>query len=171
VPIATAAQLAERCAAEFDDADVLLMAAAVADFRPSEPAAEKLDKQLGTPSLRLEPTEDVLETLAGRRRRNQLVVGFAAEHGSGALARAAGKLERKRIDVIVVNDVSRDGIGFDSEENEVTILAADGHRVEARRDRKDVVAGVILDEVARLLVQRERPDGAVGTVAGSGART
>jgi phosphopantothenoylcysteine decarboxylase/phosphopantothenate--cysteine ligase len=167
--VETAAELAERCAAEFPDADVLLMAAAVADFRPAEPVADKLDKRLGTPIVTLEPTEDVLATLAPHRRRNQLVIGFAAEHGFGGLEHAAAKLERKQLDAIVVNDVSQAGIGFEAEENEVVILSADHHRVEVRRDRKDVVAGAVIDEVVRLLARGGTADGAVETAAGSPA--
>jgi phosphopantothenoylcysteine decarboxylase/phosphopantothenate--cysteine ligase len=167
--VETAAELAERCAAEFPEADVLLMAAAVADFRPAEPVADKLDKRLGTPIVTLEPTEDVLATLEQRRRRNQLVIGFAAEHGFGGLERAAAKLERKQLDAIVVNDVSQAEIGFDAVENEVVILSADHHRVEVRRDRKDVVAGAVIDEVVRLLARGGTADGAVETAAGSPA--
>jgi phosphopantothenoylcysteine decarboxylase/phosphopantothenate--cysteine ligase len=169
VPVSTAAELAERCAAEFADADVLLMAAAVADFRPAEPVPGKLDKQLGTPPLKLEPTEDVLASLAGRRLGNQLVIGFAAEHGTGAVTRASAKLGRKQLDAIVVNDVSQTGVGFDSADNEITILTADNHRVDVSRDRKDVVAGAVLDEVVRLLAQGDQKDGTVGAAASSAA--
>ena len=78
------------------------------------------------PRIELEPTEDVLRTLAARRRPGQLLVGFAAEHGEGAVQFGRDKLERKHLDAIVVNDVSQPGIGFDSAENEVTIVLAGG---------------------------------------------
>ena len=91
------------------------MAAAVADFRPRAPADTKLKKDRGVPQLELEPTEDVLGTLAARRRDDQVLVGFAAEHGDDAVANARGKLERKRLDAVVVNDISKPGIGFDAE--------------------------------------------------------
>jgi phosphopantothenoylcysteine decarboxylase/phosphopantothenate--cysteine ligase len=126
------------------------MAAAVADFRPAAPATEKLKKDRGVPRLELEPTEDVLAALSAGRRPGQLLVGFAAEHGDSARAYGRGKLERKRLDAIVVNDISRAGIGFDAAENEVTILAADGRETEVPRTGKRTVAGVVLDEVERL---------------------
>jgi len=167
VPVATAAELADRCTAEFDGCDVLLMAAAVADFRPAAPLAHKHKKQLGAPLVTLEPTEDVIGTLAERRRPGQLVIGFAAEHGDDAVADAAAKLERKGIDAIVVNDISQPGIGFDSNENQVTILTRDGRRVDVPRAHKELVAGVVLGEVERLLVEGGEQDGTVGRVAGS----
>ena len=104
------------------------MAAAVADFRPAAPAAHKLKKDDGVPAIELELTEDVLSALAPRRRPGQLLVGFAAEHGDGALRYGADKLARKGLDAIVVNDISRPEIGFDAGDNEVTILTRDGRR-------------------------------------------
>jgi phosphopantothenoylcysteine decarboxylase / phosphopantothenate---cysteine ligase len=125
--VVTAAQLKEACEEAFPSCDVLLMAAAVADFRPSAPAAAKITKS-GRESLelQLEPTADVLGALAARRRDGQILVGFAAEHGERALQAGRAKLLAKRLDAIVVNDISRSDIGFDSEHNEVTILTADG---------------------------------------------
>ncbi len=170
IEVGTAAELADQCAAAFDECDVLLMAAAVADFRPATVVERKLKKDQGTPALALEPTEDVLGSLASRRRPDQLLVGFAAEHGDGALEYAAAKLERKCLDAIVVNDISQAGIGFDSGENEVTILTRDGRRTVVPRDTKEVVASVILDEVTRLMKSagKER-DGAAGTARRSPA--
>src|SRR5207237_8970829 len=82
LPVQTAAELARACGEEFDDCDVLLMAAAVADFRPASPAATKLKKGQGIPPpVELEPTEDILSTLAARRRRDQVLIGFAAAQG------------------------------------------------------------------------------------------
>src|SRR6185503_9202346 len=123
VDVETAAQLEEAARAAFPDADVLLMAAAVADFRPAKPEASKISKT-GRDGLtvELEPTTDVLAALAARRRPGQTVVGFAAEHGEGAAERAHDKLMRKGVDAIVLNDVSQPGIGFDSRENEVSIV-------------------------------------------------
>ena len=108
------------------------MAAAVADFRPAAPAATKLKKDRGAPQIELEPTEDVLSALAAGRRPGQVLVGFAAEHGEGAVAYGREKLERKGLDAIVVNDISRAGIGFDAADNEVTILTAAGRRAARR---------------------------------------
>ncbi|HEV2819584.1 MAG TPA: bifunctional phosphopantothenoylcysteine decarboxylase/phosphopantothenate--cysteine ligase CoaBC [Solirubrobacteraceae bacterium] len=150
VDVQTAAQLEEACAAAFPRADVLLMAAAVADFRPVEPAVGKVTK-LGRDGLTvtMEPTVDVLGALAARRQPGQILVGFAAEHGDGALARAREKRERKGVDAVVVNDVSRPGIGFDTAANEVTVVTADGERHVPRAD-KAAVADVVLEDVVRL---------------------
>ena len=169
VPVGTAEELAQACELEFDDCDVLLMAAAVADFRPAEAAARKLKKDQGPPSLELEPTTDVLSALAARRRPQQVLVGFAAEHGEGAVQYGRGKLERKRLDAIVVNDISMPGIGFDSTDNEVTILTADGAARRVPRASKESVARAVLDEIERLRSERKEADGARAD-AGSAAR-
>jgi phosphopantothenoylcysteine decarboxylase / phosphopantothenate---cysteine ligase len=127
---------------------VLLMAAAVADYRPAEPHAGKLKKDAtgSELDLRLVRTTDVLATLAARRRPDQLMVGFAAEHGEGALAYAREKLSRKGLDAIVVNDVSTPGIAFDASENEVTVLTDDSE-LHVPRASKAEVATAILDAV------------------------
>jgi phosphopantothenoylcysteine decarboxylase/phosphopantothenate--cysteine ligase len=158
--VGTAAELAQACAREFDACDVLLMAAAVADFRPASPVEHKLKKDRGTPTIELEPTDDVLSALAARRRGGQLLVGFAAEHGEGAVDYARGKLERKGLDAVIVNDVSTPGIGFDSSENEVTILTAGGGVRQVPRASKESVARAVLDEIERLRSEREEADGA-----------
>lgn len=148
VDVTTAAQLADACSERFDACDVLVMAAAVADYRPEEAHGGKLKKdQTGTElNLRLVRTTDVLSSLADRRRPGQLLVGFAAEHGDGALAYGRSKLERKKLDAVVVNDVSGAGIGFDAADNEVWIVTADGeHHVP--KASKDAVAAAILDSV------------------------
>ncbi len=150
VDVGTAAELKAACDERFDGTDVLLMAAAVADFRPRDPAAHKLKKNAGAPRLELEPTDDVLSALAGRRRPGQVLVGFAAEHGDGAVDYGRGKLERKGLDAIVVNDISQPGIGFDAGDNEVTILARDGSEQRLPRSRKEQIADGVLDEVEKL---------------------
>ncbi|HZV72807.1 MAG TPA: bifunctional phosphopantothenoylcysteine decarboxylase/phosphopantothenate--cysteine ligase CoaBC [Conexibacter sp.] len=151
VAVETAAQLADACATAFPDCDVLLMAAAVADFRPAAPAAGKLKKDAADApgAIALERTPDVLSGLAAARRAEQTIVGFAAEHGDGALSYAREKLARKRLDAIVVNDISRADIGFDASENEVTIITPDSERAVPRTSKADV-AGAILDAVAEL---------------------
>src|SRR4051794_7290227 len=111
VEVETAAELAAAAGAEFPASQVLLMAAAPADFRPVEVAEGKLRRADGL-ELRREPTEDILASLASRRDAGQLVVGFAAEHGGDAIGRAREKLERKGADLIVLNDVSDPTIGF-----------------------------------------------------------
>ncbi len=150
VDVSSAAELLAACEAEFSDADVLLMAAAVADFRPASAAATKLKKddreQL---ELVLERTPDILELLARRRRRGQTLVGFAAEHGDGAVALGADKLERKGLDAIVVNDISRADIGFERNDNEVTIITAAGENAIPRASKADV-ARAVLEAVQRL---------------------
>jgi phosphopantothenoylcysteine decarboxylase/phosphopantothenate--cysteine ligase len=153
VDVETAAQLRQATHSAFPTCDVLIMAAAVADFRPADPANTKLGKEgRDGLALRLEPTEDVLAELSGSRG-DQIVVGFAAEHGAGAVERARGKLERKRLDAIVVNDISRTDIGFDTEQNEVTIVTAAAERHVALASKAEV-AGEILDLVEELRAQR-----------------
>jgi phosphopantothenoylcysteine decarboxylase/phosphopantothenate--cysteine ligase len=146
--VRTAEDLAAACEERFESADLLLMAAAVADYRPALPRAGKLKKdQAGAElELRLVRTTDVLATLAARRRPGQLLVGFAAEHGEDALASAREKLERKGLDAIVVNDVGTPGIAFDSPDNEVTVLT-ESAELQVPRASKAEVATAILDAV------------------------
>jgi phosphopantothenoylcysteine decarboxylase/phosphopantothenate--cysteine ligase len=153
IPVQTAAQLADACRERFGDADVLLMAAAVADFRPAAPTAHKLKKTGPEAPLQiaLEPTEDVLSSLAAQRHPGQVLVGFAAEHGEGALEYGREKLARKRLDAIVVNDISRPEIGFDSAENEVVILGRDGVERWIAQSSKGEVARAILEQVVSML--------------------
>jgi phosphopantothenoylcysteine decarboxylase/phosphopantothenate--cysteine ligase len=147
VEVETAAELLSAAQSAFADADVLLMAAAVADFRPAEALGDKIVKSgRDRLELELEPTEDVLAALAARRSGAQTLVGFAAEHGEGALVRGRAKLERKGLDAVVVNDISRSDIGFDAPDNEVTIVTAAGERRVPMASKRAVAAG-ILDEV------------------------
>jgi phosphopantothenoylcysteine decarboxylase/phosphopantothenate--cysteine ligase len=153
VDVETAEQLRAATHAAFADCDVLVMAAAVADFRPAESAGTKLKKsERDGLTVQLEPTADVLAELAADRGA-RLLVGFAAEHGEGAVERARGKLERKGLDAIVVNDISRADIGFDSEHNEVAIVTAAGVR-EVPLGSKAEVAGAVLDLVEELRAAR-----------------
>jgi phosphopantothenoylcysteine decarboxylase / phosphopantothenate---cysteine ligase len=150
VDVETAAELLDAAATAFEETDVLLMAAAVGDFRPASALDEKIAKtgREGL-TLELEPTEDVLATLAERRRPGQILVGFAAEHGQGGVERGREKLRRKGLDAVVVNDISRKDIGFDSADNEATIVTDDGERAVAFAS-KAAVAAAVLDEVERL---------------------
>ena len=155
IDVESAAELERATARAFEFADVLVMAAAVADFRPAAPADSKITKTgRDGLTLELEPTTDVLASVAGRRRPGQVLVGFAAEHGEGALERARGKLERKGIDAVVVNDISRRDIGFDADENEVTIVTATGNEPVPFGPKADV-ARAIVDAVERLRVPAE----------------
>ena len=148
VDVESAEELLEACDRLFEQMDVLLMAAAVADYRPEHEHAGKLKKdEAGAElELRLVRTTDVLSTLASRRRPGQLLVGFAAEHGERALEYARDKLERKSLDAVVVNDVSTPGIAFDSPENEVTVVTADSE-LHVPKAAKAEVATAILDAV------------------------
>jgi phosphopantothenoylcysteine decarboxylase / phosphopantothenate---cysteine ligase len=146
----TAADLAREAKARAA-ADVVLMAAAVADYAP-EPLTGKRPKSGEPWELRLEPTEDVLGGL-GKRKNGALLVGFGAEEGEAGLERKRKMLAEKHLDLVVFNDVSRDDIGFDSEENEVVLLSADGERTVPKAPKERIAAG-ILDEVERLLHRR-----------------
>jgi phosphopantothenoylcysteine decarboxylase/phosphopantothenate--cysteine ligase len=132
------------------DADVIVMAAAVADYRPAEPMEAKRPKDDRPWRLELEPTADVLRALAEQRANGGIVVGFAAETGEDGLARAREKQVRKKADLLVYNDVSASDVGFDAVENEVVIISAEGERHVARAP-KERVAAEILDDVERLL--------------------
>jgi phosphopantothenoylcysteine decarboxylase/phosphopantothenate--cysteine ligase len=132
------------------DADVVLMAAAVSDYRPSEPGAHKRAKDGNSWTMTLEPTIDVLRELGARRSNGQVLVGFAADTGGRGLERAREKLVAKRVDLVVYNDVSRADIGFDAAENEVVLVAPDGER-HLEKAAKERIAAAILDEVAKRL--------------------
>jgi phosphopantothenoylcysteine decarboxylase / phosphopantothenate---cysteine ligase len=148
----TAADVEREMLARADDADVVVMAAAVADYRPAEALAGKRGKDGAPWTLELEPTTDVLRAL-GERENGPLLVGFAAESGGG-VDRARRKLTDKNVNLVVFNDVSRADIGFDSEENEVTLIGRDGER-QVEKAPKRAVAGAILDEIARLLEEAD----------------
>jgi phosphopantothenoylcysteine decarboxylase / phosphopantothenate---cysteine ligase len=148
--VTTAAELQEACDAQFARADVLLMAAAVADYRPATAAETKLKKdERAELVIALERTPDILSGLAAIRRADQTVVGFAAEHGDGALAYGRDKLARKGLDAIIVNDIARTDIGFEGSDNEVTIVTAAGERHVPRASKAEV-ARAILDAVGDL---------------------
>jgi phosphopantothenoylcysteine decarboxylase / phosphopantothenate---cysteine ligase len=171
VDVETAAQLADAARARFQACDVLVMAAAVGDFRPAEEAGEKIKKDGAGDGLdlRLERTEDILSGLSAQRRPEQVLVGFAAEFGAGnAVAYGRNKLARKGLDAVVVNDISRSDIGFDADANEVSILTAAGERHVARAAKSDV-ARAVLDTVVELLNREER-HGAAGAPEGRTAR-
>ena len=147
VDVETAAELAAAAATEFPGSQVLLMAAAPADFRPAEAASGKLAREDGL-DLHLEPTEDILAGLAAGRGPGQTVVGFAAETGAG-VERARAKLTRKGADLIVLNDVSDPRIGFESSDNAVTLIDAQAD-IAVPIASKDAIAEAILDRVDRL---------------------
>jgi phosphopantothenoylcysteine decarboxylase/phosphopantothenate--cysteine ligase len=150
----TAAAMLDEALAR-GDADLVLMAAAVSDYRPAQPAAEKRPKDQRAWQVTLEPTTDVLRTLAERRANGQVLIGFAAEHGDQGLSRAREKLEHKRIDLVVYNDVSRGDIGFDAGDNEIVLITASGER-RVTKAPKDQIAVTIVDTAEELLRERAR---------------
>jgi phosphopantothenoylcysteine decarboxylase/phosphopantothenate--cysteine ligase len=165
VDVETAAELRAALDREFPSCHVLLMAAAPADFRPSDPAEAKIAREQGGLSLELEPTEDILAALGSRRSPDQTVIGFAAETPPDAassasppgaawgLDRARAKLERKGADAIVFNDVSRGEIGFESSENEVVIVEPEAETHVPIASKEDV-AEAILDRVEAIRAER-----------------
>jgi phosphopantothenoylcysteine decarboxylase / phosphopantothenate---cysteine ligase len=146
----TAADLEREALSRAPEADVVVMAAAVADYRPAEALAGKRPKDTVTWTLELEPTTDVLSALGERRPAGQLLVGFAAETGVEGVERAREKLSHKGADLFVFNDVSRPDIGLDATDNEVTLLTRSGERTVAKAP-KDEIAAAILDEVESLI--------------------
>jgi phosphopantothenoylcysteine decarboxylase/phosphopantothenate--cysteine ligase len=147
IDVETAEQLAQAARGEFPKAHVLLMAAAPADFRASEIAADKLKRQGGL-DIHLQPTEDILVSLTASRTNEQTIVGFAAEHGND-IDRARKKLTRKNADLIVLNDVSDPAIGFESQDNAVTLIDSTSE-TPIPRASKDSIANSILDRVDQL---------------------
>jgi len=146
----SAADLEREALARAADADVVIMAAAVADYRPAQAIAAKRPKDSATWTVELEPTTDVLAAIGADPRPGRLLVGFAADHGERGLERAREKRARKHADLFVYNDVSREGIGFDAADNAVTLVSARGERSVARAPKEEI-AVAILDEVEALL--------------------
>jgi len=148
VRVESAAEM-HKAMTEHADADVVVMAAAVADFRPIEAAASKIKKDSGAPEVVLEPTEDILAGLGAAKKPGQVIVGFAAETDD-VIDNAVAKLRRKNVDAIVANDVSAPEVGFAHDTNEVTIIRADGtHSSVSLRSKRDI-ADAVLDVVVEL---------------------
>lgn len=172
MPVTAVESAAEMEAAVRDalaDADVLIMSAAVADFRPVRPDARKMKKEAGPPKLELEPAPDVLLATRGDRPPGLVTVGFALETDD-AEANARRKLESKGLDLVVLNRAdAAAGSGFEVDTNRVTLVAADGDEALPLMG-KDEVAGRILDRVERLLERgASRADTSAGDAAGEGA--
>jgi phosphopantothenoylcysteine decarboxylase / phosphopantothenate---cysteine ligase len=149
VPAPTAADMKREMLARAD-ADVIVMAAAVADYRPGKPDGGKRPKSSEPWTITLEPTEDVLAELGRRRRDGQVLVGFAADAGDSGLARAREKLANKGGNLFVFNDVSRPEVGFDAPDNDIVLISPRGERRIGRRSKEEC-AVAILDEVETLL--------------------
>ena len=152
VPTPTAADL-RREALSRTDADVVLMAAAVSDYRPAEALAGKRPKDGEPWTVDLVPTADVARALGAARRDSQVLVAFGAESGEDGLARKRAMLTDKNVDLVVYNDVGRDDVGFESEDNEVVLVSREGERTVAKAPKPEI-ARAILDEVERLLAER-----------------
>lgn len=146
----TAEDLEREALARAPEAAVVVMAAAVADYRPAEALATKRPKDRAVWTIELEPTTDVLAAVGAAKAPGQVLVGFAADEGERGLARAREKLDRKNADMFVFNDISRADIGFDSAANEVTLVTPAGERAVAKAP-KDEIAAAILDAVEHLL--------------------
>jgi phosphopantothenoylcysteine decarboxylase/phosphopantothenate--cysteine ligase len=156
--VRTAAEMAEAVFRRAAAATVVVMAAAVADFRPAETRPGKMKKHEGAPVVQLEPTTDILAEVSRRRRDGQIVIGFAAET-EGLVENAAAKLRAKRLDLVVANDVSQDGAGFDADTNIVTLIFPDGRVIALEKLSKLDVANRVLDEVVGL--RKKCPNGAL----------
>jgi phosphopantothenoylcysteine decarboxylase/phosphopantothenate--cysteine ligase len=148
VDVRTAAEMLRAVEGHFAQATTAVFAAAVADYRPADVASQKIKKTAGEMTLRLEPNPDILATLA-RKKGNRLIVGFAAETGKVA-ENARKKLAEKNADLIVANDVTAEGAGFDVDTNIVTLFARDGRDLPLPKMTKREVAHRILDEVLRM---------------------
>lgn len=157
IQVETARELLKAVLKESNGCDALIMAAAVADFRPRTQSKDKIKKEGGIPQIELEATEDILKTVAAHGRggerngnRPRVVVGFAAE-SQDLLQNAAVKLQSKNLDLIAANDISADDAGFAVETNRITLLFADGHRESLSLMSKSEAAEIILTRIAALL--------------------
>jgi len=149
VPVETAAQMQAALERLSPSADVVVMAAAVADFRPVAAAAGKIKKDQGVPQIVLEPTPDILAGLGAAKRPGQVLVGFAAETAD-LIANAQSKLQRKHLDLVVANDVSAPGVGFQHDTNAVTLLRADGSVLGIELTDKRSIARAVVDTVVEI---------------------
>jgi phosphopantothenoylcysteine decarboxylase/phosphopantothenate--cysteine ligase len=149
VSVKTTAQMRERAVEAWEKANGAVLVAAVSDFRPVNPAPEKIKKRDGIPEIRLERTEDILSELS-RSKGNRLLAGFAAET-SDLLKNAQAKLVAKNADMIIANDVSSDAVGFGTDKNSVIILRRDGTRREVPMAAKHEVAWEICDEISVMM--------------------
>ena len=149
VQVETAAQMQAAVTELAADADVVVMAAAVADFRPVHQAEGKIKKHDGVPQIVLEPTPDILAGLGATKRPGQVLVGFAAET-SDLVANATDKMRRKRLDLMVANDVGAPGVGFQHDTNAVTLLRPDADPVTVSLRDKRAIAAAVLDSVSAI---------------------
>jgi len=149
VAVETAQQMMDAITTVSGTSDVVVMTAAVADFRPVQSVSGKIKKHEGVPEIRLEPTPDILAELGRTKPTTQTLVGFAAETDN-VVENAQGKLVRKNLDLIVANDVSAAGVGFGHDTNEVTIISAAGDHKLVKLASKNSIATAVLDSVVKL---------------------
>ena len=150
INVETTEQMRAAVESAIANADALIMAAAPADFRPADPASQKIKKSSAPPHITLEPTPDILASTISARSSNLITVGFALETNS-AIEHGRGKLASKRLDLIVVNDATEPGAGFSVDTNRVSFIDRSGTVDEQPLLKKFDVADLILDRVARLM--------------------
>jgi phosphopantothenoylcysteine decarboxylase/phosphopantothenate--cysteine ligase len=148
VSVETAQQMLDAVTKHAPSSDVVVMTAAVADFRPVHAVDGKIKKHNGIPEITLEPTPDILASLGAAKPTGQTLVGFAAETDD-VLANAQSKLKRKNLDLIVANDVSAPGVGFGHDTNAVSVLLADGQQIQVPLATKHTIATAVLDSVVK----------------------
>ena len=148
IPVTTAVEMLAACMNVYNNSDAFIMAAAVADFQPTEQAHQKIKKQAGLPSLSLAPTPDILSKL-GEAKKNQILIGFALET-QDAIANAQKKLARKNLDAIVVNSLADDGAGFGHDTNKISFLQANKEAVHYALKSKQEVALDVLDQLKNM---------------------
>ncbi|HHW41492.1 MAG TPA: bifunctional phosphopantothenoylcysteine decarboxylase/phosphopantothenate--cysteine ligase CoaBC [Syntrophomonadaceae bacterium] len=154
IPVETAQEMFDAVIKHFDTADVVIKAAAVADFRPRQRAAEKIKKDEAVMTLELERTPDILQHL-GDNKRDQVLVGFAAET-ENIVENARAKLKRKNLDLLVANDLTEEGAGFGVDTNVATLFFPDGTTVKLPKMTKRELARAIIDQVIKLLTTKKR---------------
>ena len=146
IPVETARQMFDAVGTTINHCDIAIFAAAVADYRPVTPASQKLKKQSSPLSLHLEPTEDILGSARSLFNFHGYLVGFAAET-ENLIAHAQSKLDRKKCDLIIANDVSKPGIGFDSSENAVTLCFPNAEVHTLPKQSKQTLATVLFETI------------------------
>jgi len=149
VSVRTAREMCDRVMDAFPETDVVIKAAAVADFRPAQMKKTKIKKDDMTPVIRLVKNPDILQKLGRSKRKGQILIGFAAETND-VLENGRAKLEKKNLDMLVLNDVSKPGAGFDYDTNIVRFLHRSGEEEQTELMPKDKVADLILDRVLKL---------------------
>lgn len=153
VPVNTAEEMYEACTKAFKSSDVAVMAAAVADFTPVKVASEKIKKEKGIEKIELRSTPDILASLGKVKKNNQILVGFALETDDG-FSNAKKKLERKNLDMIVLNSLKDEGAGFGVDTNKITVLKKDGSSASFPLKTKDSVAVDIISEIEGLIKEK-----------------